>query len=401
MDLLNENQYGQKEKMPNGKKAILILLVLSIIAVMIVIVLMLYVDSKKVEKAELYINDSAVEITENLVLTDDTGNQYISLKELSELVGYEYYSNEYPKEWEDPEKCYIKNEKLITSFAMDANQIFKYEEDTKLDYQYYNLKFNILMFNKKLYIALADLQVALNMQCTRDENNNIRINTTENLIAKYEEELKNRDYTLAEDQNNRKAIAYGNLIVNKNGLWSVLNTNFEEIIGSKYSTIYFDEKNLNYIVSNSNDRYGIISNSGAVKISLKYDMLEILNYDKMLYKVKNNDKYGIMKSDETMLTQIEYDEIGYPAEPSKKIKYTLIIPELDGRTGETIVVKQNNKYGLVYLETGEEFIHCNEIDKLYAIEEIEGFQYKIEINKEVYDLAEYIQYINTTVMPIS
>jgi len=401
MDLLNENQYQQKQKMSNGKKAILILMVLSIIAVAIVIALMVYIDSKKVVKAMIYVNDNQVEVTPELIYTDNEGNQYIQLKKLANLVGYEYYRNEYPKDGEDPEKCYIRNENLIASFAMDTNKMYKYEEKTNLDYQYYDLNFNILMYDNELYIALPDIQVGLNMQCIKDENNNIKIYTTEALVDKYDKELSDRGYLLAKDQNNRKAISYGKLIASKNGLWRVLDTNFEEIIGGKYSTIYFDEKNSNYIVSNSNGRYGIISISGAVNIELEYDMVEVLNYENMLYKVKENDKYRIMKFDGTILTQNEYDDIGYPAEPSKKIPYTLIIPELDGKSGETIVVKQNEKYGLIYLDTGEEFIPCNEIDKLYSVEEVAGKKYKIEIKETTHDLITYIEFINTTVMPMN
>ena len=41
------------------------------------------------------------------------------------------------------------------------------------------------------------------------------------------------------DQNNQKALAYGWIVVSKDGVWSVLNTNFEEIIGAKFASIYF------------------------------------------------------------------------------------------------------------------------------------------------------------------
>ncbi len=394
MDLLNENQY-EANKAPKGKKTVLILLILSIISVIAVIIAMIYVSENTVKADTLQINGQTKEITVDLIIKDNNGVQYISLRELANSINYEYYSNEYPKEGEDQSKCYIKNNKLITSFEMDSNQIYKYEEGTDLDYQYYTLNYNIIMYNNKLYISLVDLQKALNIVCTKDTNNVIRINTTENLVETYKQKLKDTGYTLTEEQNNQKAISYGWLIVNKNGVWSVLDTNLQEVVGSKYETIYFDEKNLDYIVSNISGQYGIISNSGSIKYSFKYDNLEVLNYENMLYKVKNNGKYGIMKSDGTMLTEIIYDEIGYPAEPENKIVYTLIIPELDGKSGETIVVKQNDKYGLIYLTTGKEFIKCRDLDKIYCVKDYGTTYYKIELDEMEFELIEYIELMNT------
>lgn len=400
MDLLNENQYETK-KTPKSKKIVLILLILSIIGAIGIIIAMLYVSENTVKPDTLKINGQVKEITEGLLIKTADGIQYISLRDLANLVNYEYYSNEYPKEGEDSSKCYIKNNKLITSFEMDSNQIYKYEEGTNLDYQYYTLNYNIIIYNNKLYIALADLQQALNIVCTKDTNNLITINTTENLVATYNEKLKDTGYALTEDQNNLKALSHGYLIVNKNGIWSVLDTNLQEIVGSKYKTIYFDEKNLDYIVSNTNGQYGIISTTGSIKNSFKYDSIEVLNYENEFYKVKNNNKYGIMKSDGTMLTDIIYDEIGYPEEPSNKIVYTLIIPELDGKSGETIVVKQNNKYGLIYLETGKEFIKCDTLDKIYSVKDYGTTSYKIEIEKQVFELSEYIKIINTHIIELN
>lgn len=394
MDLLNENKY-QKPQEPKGKKVILVLLILSIILAIAVVCAMVYIETNRVPEKKLQIDGQEIEITEELLLQDSTGNQYIGLKELSDLLGYEYNNNEYQKYGVDTTKCYIKNDKLIYGFELGSTKIYKYEEGTNLDYQYYTLGNKVLTYNNKLYIAISDLPKALNIYCTTSDNNTIIINTVDNLSKAFEEKLKENGYTLTTEQNNKKAIAYGWLIVSRNNIWSILNFNLEEVIGAKYSSIYFDECNLNYIVSNSNGQYGIISTSGNIEQTLKYDSLEILNYKNMLYKVKNNNKYGIMKADGTMLTDIIYDEIGYPAEPEDKILYTLIIPDLDGETGETIVVKQDKKYGLIFLKTGETYLPCDHVEKLYSVSELGQVKYKIEAEKKMVDLLEYLNYRKT------
>lgn len=400
MDLLNENQYG-KPKQTKGKAIIITLLILSILAVIAILVAMVYLDSHKVVNDTLYINNAQQEIASELIVNDNQGVRYISLKDLVNLLGYEYYSNEYNNYGTDTSKCYIKNQKLISGFELGSRTIYKYEEGTNLDYQYYTLNYDIITYNNKLYISLQDLPTAINVQCTINENKEIKIYTMEYLATIYGEQLKEKGYTVATDQNNQKALAYGWIIVKKNDMYSVLNTELQEIIGLKYSSIYFDEYNLNYIVSNTSGLYGIISTEGVVENSLKYDGLEILNYENMLYKVKNNQKYGIMKENGNMLTQIIYDEIGYPADKANKILYTLIIPEVDGKSGPTIVVKQDKFYGLITLEKGETFLPCDHVEKLYSISELGEIYYRIEAEKQTLDLLDYLRLRGTEVVELN
>lgn len=397
MDLLNENQY-KKEQTPKNKKIILILLVLSIIATILITFILLYINKyvKTQEKLPktLKINDKEVNLTETLIIETAEGDKYISLKEIAQLLGYEYYNNEYGVDGENKDKGYIKNGILVTGFEKDTNSIYKYQEKTNLDYQYYELSSNIIKYNNNLYISSKDISQALNITY-KEDNNTTLINTIENNIEKYQETFKETDYTITKDLNNQKAIIYGMLVIEKNGKWGVIDINYNEIIGNKYSTIYFDEYNMNFIVSDSNGRYGILSNNGEIICALKYDGLEILNYENMLYKVKYNGKYGIMSEDRGLLTNIVYDDIGYPEDSNKKIKYTLIIPELIENTGEMMVVKQNNKYGLIDISTGEEVIGCDQLDKIYAIEELGEISYKVEINETTFDLIDVIKYLKT------
>lgn len=393
MDLLNENQY-RKESMPKNKKIVLIVLILAIVITIFIAFALLYIKTQQKSPKTLKINNKEVKLTETLIVESTEGNKYISLKEIAQLLGYEYYNNGYGENGENKEKGYIKNGVLITGFEKDTKKIYKYEEKTNLDYQYYELKSNVIMYNNNLYISSADISQALNV--IYEENKDIiSIQTINNKIDEYTKSLKLKDngYTITQDSNNQKAIIYGMLVVKKNDKWGVMDKNSNEIIGNKYSTIYFDEYNMSFIVSDSNGRYGILSYKGEIICSLKYDGLEILNYENMLYKVKYNGKYGIMSADTKLLTNITYDDIGYPEDSSKKIKYTLIIPELIEDVGKTIVVKQNGKYGLVDLNTGKEVIQCNQLDKIYAIEELGEISYIAEFSGEIVDLFKIIRYL--------
>ena len=158
---------------------------------------------------------------------------------------------------------------------------------------------------------------------------------------------------------------------------------------------------MTYIVSNERNQYGIITTDGSIKIALKYDSIKIINHEPLLYEVSQDKKYGIMEEDGQMLTDIEYDRIGYPQELQNKINYTLIIPDLDGKTGKTVVVCKDGKYGLIYLTNGKTFLECDTLDKLYEVEELGELKYRVEIDKNVYTLEEYIEYAKRQTMVIN
>lgn len=394
MDLLNENQY-QKQSSP-GKKLVLILIFLSIVLIVAIICLMVFIKSKEDIKETVYINGKKVENVNDFIVTDSvTGLKYISIKDLATQLGYKFSNSEYKVDGIQTTKCYVRNDKLISCFDLSTKKMFKYDENTNLDYQYYTLVNELKTYNNKLYISLDDINVALNVQYGKDSKSNIVINSVEYLIEQYQDKLKELGYTIVEDQNNRKAIAYGWIIAIKDGIYSILNSNFEEFISSRYKSIYFDECNNSYIVSNNNEKYGIISTDGIVRMQFIFDGLEIINYENMLYKAKNRGQYGIVKKDGTILVNFEYDDIGYPKDNEKQIEYTLIVDKLNETPEKTIVVKKNNKYGLVTLSKGEEVLPCNQLDKLYSIIELGQVVYKVEVEKQILNLSDYLRILMT------
>ena len=391
MDLLNDNQTQMKQQ-PAGTKAILVLIILSVILIIGIVILMILIQSTKQARSDLYINGQKIENSRDLLITDtETGKKYISIKDIANLLEYQYNNSGYQGDAIETAKCYIKNKNLIAGFEIGSKRVYKYEEGTDLDYQYFELNNEIKTLNDKICIALEDLTVGINVEYGIDAKGNIIINTIEYLANQYQEKLKDNGYIVAEDQNNQKALAYGYIIVKKDDRYSVLNTKFEEIISSRYTSIYFDEPNMSYIVSNTNGKYGIITTEGTLKMQFIYDGLEVLNYEKMLYKAKNGEKYGVVDANGRIIVNMEYEDIGYPSDPANRILYTLIIEKMDETPGETIVVKKDKKYGLVVLETGELYLPCDHLDKLYSVSELGKIQYKAEVDKKTYNLAEYLR----------
>lgn len=401
MDLLNQNyNYNSKPQKSTASKIVMALLIICILLAIIIVILMFYLKKTEVQERKLQINGAEVAMQEGFMVSDSNGKEYINLKSLSEMLEYKYNNGEFQKYAEDRTKCYIDTGNEIVGFSSDSSVIYKTTEDSKIDYEYYNLENNIIMHQEQLYIATEDIIKALNITYEIANGNIIIINTPKHIAGTHSEELRNANYTITSDERNMKAMAYGMLPVKRDNLWGVLNTNHQEIIGNKYRTMLFDAYNMNYIVSNERNQYGIITPDGNVQVALKYDSLVVINHEPLLYKVSQNNKYGIMKKDGTLLTELEYDKIGYDAEPQNKINQTLIIPDFDGKTGKTILVYKDRKYGLIYLSNGQPFIECTIFDKIYEIEELGEKKYRAVVEGNTYDLGEYIQYLKKQTMVV-
>lgn len=89
MDLLGqETVKPQKSK---GKKIVLTLLIISIILLIILIILIYALKSNVTKSLSVYVNGNPVQIVENLFIQDEKEKTYISIEELTDLVGYDYF----------------------------------------------------------------------------------------------------------------------------------------------------------------------------------------------------------------------------------------------------------------------------------------------------------------------
>jgi len=167
MDLVNH----EEPKVNKPKRIILILLITSIIAVIAIIALILYLSNEEAvlvsNKDKIFVDEIESSIAAGqIVLETNEGNKYLAIKELASLIEYNYFNGEYLKYTEDITKCYIENiietEEMsisnIVGLEANSNMIYKTTSVSNLDYEYIEIKHEILQSNNKLYIAIDDVR---------------------------------------------------------------------------------------------------------------------------------------------------------------------------------------------------------------------------------------------------
>lgn len=395
MDLLSqENKNNNK-----SKKIVLLALIICIVLFVILLIIAMFSKEKKVETISLLIDGVEKDST---MIVDNNGIKYISLQDICTNFGYMYNRGEYLSYNEDKNECYIKDNTKIYGFKVDSNKMYKTEEDSNLNFQYFELKHSIYSDESKLYISLDDLASAINLIVIYNEpKKQYQIESLEYYKNTIEETIIKLGYSsIYNDKESLKSLAYDMVIVSKNNLYGVLDADLKEIIGIKYDKIQFDEYTQKFIVS-SNGKYGVINNKGEREIDLNYDKIEIISYNPLLYLVQKNsnyslankvgnnltefkykniialeydslifiantldNKYVLINSYGTELTNVSYDRLGCPADSALGSENTLIIPEIYEGIGDTIVVGINNLYGLVSIKTGDIICEC-ELKAIY------------------------------------
>ena len=392
MDLLGQ-ELNKREKMPISKKIVLMSLILCIILLVIILIVMFLMSGQQTKALTLTIDGNNVQIANNLLITDENGITYISLEQISELIGYNYLRGGYLEYVENNQKCYLENTDQIIGFEANNNKIYKTYKNSNTDYQYYNLKNKIIINSETLYISLDDLNIGCNViySFISDENK-IQIETINYKTELYKTMLSEKSLSIVNDNFNNTSILYNMIIVSDdNERVGVVDNNLKSIIGNKYSNIKFDEYTQNFIVSDEN-KYGVISKNDII-IDLRYQNIEIINYSPLLYKVKQNNKYGIINDKGNVIISVKYDEFGIKNNTNRN---DLIIKNINnGNDG--IIAKKDGKYGILDLKTGEEIIGFN-MDKIYYVQEENNYYVQAE-NKE-YSLHDYMIYANTTVVNI-
>lgn len=399
MDLLQDNK--KKPNKTPAQKIVLTLLIISIVLCVIIGIAIAFLSIQGESKAfSISIDGKNVDLAQFPVISSDSGIRYISLKSLSNQLSYHYYNGEYKVVEESTAKGYIDNTVNITQFFADSNEIYKTTEKSNTDYEYYQLNNKIISLEGNLYIALDDLDVALNLIVNHNATDNQTIIQSSEYWAKQKAEaFKKSNITISNTSENLKALSYGYAVISKDNKYGVITLTGEELIGNKYNSITFCEYTGKFIVSNTNNEFGIITSSGMADVNLQYDSVEIINYKPLLYKVKRLNKYGVMKEDGNVLNDVQYDSIGYPENKSEKTNYTLIIPKLNENIPQSIVVCNSNKYGLLNLETGREVVPCN-LDGIYSVTKDEQIYYLVETQNNKMFLESYINKLNSVTVSI-
>lgn len=399
MDFFEENK--KKPSKTPAQKLVLSLLIISIILCIMIGIAIAYLSIKGETKPyTIALNGQNIELNKLQLITTQNGKNYISLRAISDNLKYDYYNGEFKIADETKTKGYINNKVNITQFFANKTEIYKTTENSTTDYEYYILDNPILSSEENLYIALDDLDVALNLILDySEENNQTIIQTPEYWVEKNAETFSKSNITISNTAENMKALSYGYVIINKDNKYGVIDLRGQELIGNKYKSITFFEYTKKFISSNINNEFGIITHLGTSDIDLQYDSIEVINYNPLLYKVKELNKYGVLKEDGETLNNIEYDSIGYPENKNNKINYTLIIPNINENIPESIVVCNNNKYGLINLENGKEVISCN-LDGIFSVTKDDKDYYIVESQGNKMFLENFIDNLNKVTVTI-
>lgn len=403
MDLLEEQYNKNNEKNKSQKLIMKLIIILSVLLVIIIIGIVLsLMQGEREVPYQITINGQPFDTKDNAVI-DFEGSKYIGIKKFTNTQGYDFFNGEYGIVNEDKTKCYVNTTLEIIGFEADSNEIYKVND--VLDNENFTLNKKIINYDNNLYIAVEDLEIAFNLyEDYNAKKNTTIIQTSDDFIESYSPKiLEQKGAEIDKNTENLKAISYERIVVKKNNSYGILDFEFEEIVGPKYNSILFDECAQTFIISTNNGQYGILNMNGETIVNLIYDNIEILNYSPLLYKVKNDNKYGIMKEDGTLLTNIEYDQMGYPANASKDINHTLIVPEMDEGIKESIIVCKDRKYGLIEAETGNVLLPFN-YEGIYSVtredsqtKELKDY-YFIQTEEQIYFLTDYMERYNKIIV---
>lgn len=351
---IEQDDMMYKKSKDTSKKTLTIILVLITITVFIVIGIVALMASMKEEKLSVNIDGKVVTVADDIfIFAEGTGEIYVSIKDITSLVGYEWHNGEYKVNSEDTSKMYVeaKDGTETTSFYLNSKVISKVAPDSKEDYENIEINAPVTMINDKWYISAEGFTKAFNSAFSYNQaNKKITIQTLPYLVAYYTQNIQNYGYdTLSEEFNNQKALAYGMIVASKtsNKRFGVINIKTgNEIISPRYNNIKFIESSCEFIITNASGKVGIAYSTGDTKINVLYDEIKVFDSSLGYYLVKSNSKYGVINSNEEVVIHIEYDKIGidtasFPADnlKSQYVLYDKLIP-----------VSLNKKWGLFDIE---------------------------------------------------
>lgn len=392
MDLLTNEPKVEND---NNKKIMRIILVIVGILVVISIILVCLIMYMQSTVLKVSVNGKSLNLREDFFVFEDN-TIYVPIKEFAkQIAGYEVQNGEYLKNTEDKNKCYIESINEVAMFSLGSNIIQK-TEPNDANYENFKIEQPVKNINNQLYVSAEGISIACNVKFNYyNENNQIMIQTLPELVTAYTQSVVGLGYTgISEDFSAQKAILQGLIVVTQQNentkKYGVIDLKANDIIGTKYDKITFLESTKEFLVTNNN-KVGILSNKGEVKISLDNDTLELLDNDLRLYLATTNGKKGVLDEYGKVIIYKEYDEIGIDTTlfPSNDIENKYLLFD------NAIPVKKDGKYGL-YDKAGKEvlplkysgfgYIQSTTKDKsvnnLLIIPEYEGIVLSIEYNDQ-------------------
>lgn len=348
MEIIGTNQ---EEKDKKTKKIMMWITIAIIMLLIISIILFVTIYYLKGQQFKFLVDGKSTKLASDDIFVYEGDIVYVSIKDIAQIIGYDYYNGGYKQYSEDTSKCYLESINEVCTFEKDSNIVYKTPLE-QIDYEYFKIEKPVKRINNKLYITSEGLSLACNLKFYYEpEKNSITIYT-----LPYYANYFTQNYTTSavyDSFKNQKALLYGLMVVqnienteenynNKNIRYGIKTIDGKEIVGTKYTAIEFIESTQEFIVKTTENKVGIITSDGDTKVSPQYDSLKQIDKDLNLYLATNNGKKGVIEKNGKILIYLEYDEIGINAEPfqSNNIKNSYLL------FNNVIPVKQNGKWGM-------------------------------------------------------
>ena len=390
MTLVDEREVQNEQE---KKKRIVKLIVRSIIILVLVVAVLLicrYIAKKKEFKCVIDGNVNT-SVSSNIMYKDskgkvfvENGKVYISLRELSNTLGYQFYNSEYKRKGEDKSKCQIQVNNIYTSYIAGSNKIyraiitnpddnnsnsnnnqdgFEQIEDAKnVEFEYFTVENAVKQENDELYASIEAVQIGFDVVVQYDENNNTLTIATLDYLENIAKE-KRTDYADSSEYSykDKRLLKYGMVIVKDTqgnyGVASYTRTDKEGtfIASCKYSEIDFNESTSTLETINNNDKKaGLLyinkTNQEVEKnITSEYQEIKVATNDFKYFLVKRDNKYGLANEQGKEVIPVEFDEIGIKEEEYSDLTCKYIIEN------KYLTVKINGKWGL-YSVDGKKLI---------------------------------------------
>lgn len=396
MNLIDENI--EKESEEKQKKITKIIIITIIVLIALVIIILLVSIIKKKNTLKFSVNNENKEFKSEMFLmqdaktlyTADNGQIYISVRDLANVLGVDFYNDEYKGKGEDKSKCYIKTDNEYTSFLSNSSEIYKVRDNkskneellkknnntsknkeelvitpNNYEYEYFSINDGVRYVNDKIYASEEAIELGFNVSIFYDQKAKaVKVYTLDGLQKNAESIVKNLAVTENVEYYNKKLLKYGLVLIkNGNDSYGITDySNYQEganIVSCKYSNIKFIESLSCLIVTDKET-----GKQGVLKLELDgnknvkeiiypvYQEIQQLSEDGTLYLVRENDKYGIIKITENendvvteSVLKTEYQTIGIPdysKYENMETRYMI--------NRKYIPIKANNKWGLASLE---------------------------------------------------
>ncbi|MBR2704053.1 MAG: WG repeat-containing protein [Clostridia bacterium] len=373
-----------------------------IVLVLIIAVLLVYrMIAKKKEFKCVIDGKQNTAVSSNLLYKDskgkvfiENGKVFVSLRELSNTLGYQFYNSEYKKKGEDKSKCQIQVNNIYTSYIAGSNKIYRaivlnkdegnnnsnnnqddfqdIEEAKKVEFEYFTLEDNVRIENGELYATIEAAQIGFDIAIQYDEKSNtLSICTLDYLENKAKE--ARTDYAPSSEYSykDKRLLKYGMVVVkDTQGNYGVASYTRSDKSGTfiascKYSDIDFNEANSTLsTITNLDKKAGILylnmaEQSVEKNVTSEYQGIKEITDDFSYFLVKQDGKYGIINSEGKTVLPVAFEEIGVKEEEYSDLTCRYILED------KYVPVKLNGKWGLYningkkIIEPQYEEVGCN------------------------------------------